>query len=128
MSETRRLFIEALNPLNKIANSIVKKLNYIETSLILEDKDYEHARKYLNKTAMYHSNAYNELDTEQKEQVLQKVWNTLNDVLGNKSIEESDDTEELEQRIYNFLKSNGGILYPLETSAKKLAKAIKNKE
>lgn len=35
MSKTRTLFTEALNPYAKIANSINKKLNYIESSIII---------------------------------------------------------------------------------------------
>ena len=127
MSKTRTLFTEALNPLNKIANSIIKKLNYIESSLILETQDFEKARGYLHKTALFHSNSYDELNEEQQNLVLEKVWNTIHKVLGQKPVEKSDNLEELEAKIYNFLKMNGGILYPLELSAKKLAQAIKEK-
>ena len=37
----RTVLYEALDPLNKIANRIVKKLNYIESSLILKSKNID---------------------------------------------------------------------------------------
>ena len=127
MSKTKELFIEALNPLNRIANSIIKKLNYIESSVILKAKSYEEVQDLLQKTSVYHSNAFDELNEEQQDIVLHKVWNTIHNVLGQKPVEEEVSTKELEAKIYNFLKSNGGIMYPLEISAKKLANAIKQK-
>lgn len=127
MSKTRELFIEALNPLNKIANSIIKKLNYIESSLILKTKSFEEAEDLLQKTAIYHSNAFEELSNENQTAVLQKIWNTIHNILGQKPVEESDNLEDLETKIYNFLKSNGGIMYPLELSSKKLAKILTEK-
>ena len=41
MSKTRTLFTEALNPYAKIANSINKKLNYIESSIIINADSFE---------------------------------------------------------------------------------------
>ena len=128
MSKTQKLFTEALDPLNKIANSIIKKLNYIEMSLIKDAKDMEGIKSYLQKTAIYHSNSFDELPEEKQEIVLNKIWNTVHKILGQEPVEESQSTEELEQKIYDFLKSNGGILYPLETSAKKLAQVITKKD
>lgn len=129
MSKTRKLFIEALNPLNKIANQILKQLNYIESSIIIKSSSFEEAEDFLNKTAHYHSNSFEDLVPEDKNIVLQKIYNRIHSILNSSqpknSVEEADNTENLENKIYNFLKTNGGILYPLETSAKKLAKAIK---
>ena len=50
ISNTRKILTEALNPLTKITNSIVKKLNYIESSLILKAKDFEQAKDFILKT------------------------------------------------------------------------------
>lgn len=122
--KVRSLFTEALNPLTKITNGILKKLNYIESSLILNTKSYEEAKDLLQKTAAYHSNAFDELSPENQEIVTQKLWNTVKKILGPKPVEETSE-DDLEIKIYNFLKTNSGIMFPLETSAKKLADAIR---
>lgn len=127
MSRIRTTLYEALNPLNKIANSILKKLNYVQTSLILQKNTYDEATSLLDLLAGYYSNAYNELTQEQQDSVKQKVYDIIHKKLKSKPIQEEISDEDLEQRIYSYLKSNGGILYPLEISAKKLAQAIKQK-
>lgn len=124
---TKRVILEALNICNKIANSITKKLNYVESSIIL-DGDFESIKNYLYKTAKYHSNAFDELDNDQKQDVLKRVYDNIHSTMRKEYTENSDlSQEELEQRIYNFLKMNGGIMYPLEHSAKRLAQEIKRK-
>lgn len=127
MSKTVELFNEAINPLTKIANGIAKKLNYIESSLILKANSLEDAKDFLSKTAAYHSNAYADLSDEQKENVLEKVWNIIhNSVSKPTDVTENQDNTSLEQKIYEFLKTEGGIIYPSQTYAKKLANYIKN--
>lgn len=128
MSIFKSILTEALNPLNKIANSIIKKLNYIESSMILDTKSVDECKKTLNKLATFHSNAYDELSDEQKQIVLQKIWNTIHTVLTNNVTVEESDSSTLENKIYTFLKLNGGILYPLEKSAKDMAKFINAKD
>ena len=132
MSKTRSLFTEALNPLTKIANGIIKKLNYIESSLIIKSPSYEEAKDFILKTASYHSNHFDDLSDEQQELIALRIYNTIHKILGKptieeKPVEESNNEEELTTKIYNYLRSNGGIMYPLEHSAKKLAKAIIDK-
>lgn len=127
MSRIRTTLYEALNPLNKIANSILKKLNYVQTSLILQKNTYDEASSLLDLLAGYYSNSYGELTQEQQDSVKQKIYDTIHKKLSSKPIQEEISDEDLEQRIYAYLKSNGGILYPLEISAKKLAQAIKQK-
>jgi len=126
MKKIRQVFTEALNPINKIATSIIKKLNYVESHIIIKAKDYTSIKEYLNDTCSYHSNAYNELPPDMQNQVAEQVYDRIHKVLGfNSNItEEADD---LEGKIYDFLRANGGIMYPLELSAKKLADAIRNK-
>lgn len=128
MSKIKSTLLEALNPLNKIANSIIKKLNYIESSMILDAKSMEECKKFLMKISTFHSNSFDELNEEQKNIVLQKIWDTIHSVLGNNVKVEESDTTSLENKIYTFLKLNGGILYPLEKSAKDMAKFINTKE
>ena len=131
MSRMREVLFEALNPLTKIANSIIKKLNYIESSLILKTKTFEEAKDFLQKTATYHSNSFDELSQENQEVVMQKIWNTIHKILGTEepvSESELNDENILEQKIYEFLKANGGILYPLETYSKKLARELTKKD
>lgn len=127
MSRIRTTLYEALNPLNKIANSILKKLNYVQTSLILQKNTYDEASSLLDLLAGYYSNSYGELTQEQQDSVKQKIYDIIHKKLSSKPIQEEISDEDLEQRIYSYLKSNGGILYPLEISAKKLAQAIKQK-
>lgn len=127
MSRIRTTLYEALNPLNKIANSILKKLNYVQTSLILQKNTYDEASSLLDLLAGYYSNSYSELTQEQQDSVKQKIYDTIHKKLSSKPIQEEISDEDLEQRIYTYLKSNGGIMYPLEISAKKLAQAIKQK-
>ena len=129
MSITRQAFMEAINPLSRISNTIIKKLNYIESNMILKAKDYESVKDFLNEIANYHSHSFNELSDEQQEEVTQKVWNYIKKVMSPKEItEDSNNEEQVEQKIYEFLKTTGGILYPLEQSAKKLAHHICSKK
>lgn len=121
----RSALYEALDPLNKIANSIVKKLNYIESSLILKSKSIEDSLSYLDKTASYHSNAYDELTKDQQTAVLNKVWNKIHNILGKSEEEINEETTDLERVIYDYLKSNYWSMYPLEKTAKELAAKIK---
>lgn len=127
MSKIRELFVEALDPTNKIANSIIKKLNYIESSLILKSKNFDDVKSYLDKTASYHSNSYDELGDEHKIAVLQKVWNKIHNILGKSEEELNEENADLQDLIYNYLKTNYWTMYPLEKTAKELADKIKGK-
>lgn len=128
MSKIREAFMEALDPANKIANSIIKKLNYIESSLILKAKNFDDLKTYLDKTASYHSNAYDELDSERQVQVLQKVWNKIHNIMGKTEEELNEESKDLEQIIYDYLKTNFWTIYPLDKTAKELAEKIKEKK
>lgn len=125
MTRIKQVFTEALNPINKVVNSIIKKLNYVESHIILKANDYTSIADYLHDTCGYHSNAYNELPPDMQDQVAEGIYNRIHKILGNKPV--TEDTDNLEQKIYEYLKVNGGIMYPLEMSAKKLADAIRNK-
>ena len=125
MTRIKQVFTEALNPINKVVNSIIKKLNYVESHIILKANDYVSIADYLHDTCGYHSNAYNELPPDMQDQVAEGIYNRIHKILGNKPV--TEDTDNLEQKIYEYLKVNGGIMYPLEMSAKKLADAIRNK-
>lgn len=128
MSKTENLFLEAINPLTKIANSIVKKLNYIETSLILKTTSPEEGRDFLLKTAAYHSNAFDDLDSDKKEQVIVRIWEIIHNTLSTQKETKETENSNLEQKIYEFLKMQGGILYPYESSAKNLAAYLKKED
>lgn len=125
MKRIEKVLTEALNPINKVVNSIIKKLNYVESHIIIKAKDYNNIADYLHDTCGYHSNSYNELPPDMQNQVAEAVYNRIHKILGNTNI--SEDSDNLEQKIYEYLKVNGGIMYPLELSAKKLANAIRNK-
>ena len=121
----RQVITEALNPINKVVNSIIKKLNYVESHIIIKANKYEDIADYLHDTCGYHSNSYNELPPDMQNQVAEAIYNRIHKILGNTAV--TEETDNLEQKIYDFLKTNGGIMYPLELSAKKLANAIRNK-
>ena len=125
MTKIRQVFTEALNPVNKVVNSIIKKLNYVESHIIIKANDYKSIAEYLHDTCGYHSNAYNELPPDMQNQVAEAVYNRIHKILGSTSV--TEDADDLEQKIYDYLKVNGGIMYPLELSAKKLANVIRNK-
>ena len=125
MTKIRQIFTEALNPVNKVVNSIIKKLNYVESHIIIKANDYKSIAEYLHDTCGYHSNAYNELPPDMQNQVAEAVYNRIHKILGSTPV--TEDTDDLEQKIYDYLKVNGGIMYPLELSAKKLANVIRNK-
>ena len=125
MTKIRQIFTEALNPVNKVVNSIIKKLNYVESHIIIKAQDYKSIAEYLHDTCGYHSNAYNELPPDMQDQVAEQVYNRIHKILGNTPV--TEETDNLEGKIYDFLRANGGIMYPLELSAKKLADAIRNK-
>ena len=125
MTKIRQVFTEALNPVNRVVNSIIKKLNYVESHIILKANEYKAIADYLHDTCGYHSNAYNELPPDMQNQVAEAVYNRIHKILGNTPV--TEDTDDLEQKIYDYLKVNGGIMYPLELSAKKLANVIRNK-
>lgn len=126
MSKTQELFIEAINPLTKIANSIVKKLNYIENSLILKANTVDECKDFLLKTAAYHSNAFDDLEQDKKDLVINRIWEIIHNTLTTSP--KMEETTTLEQKIYEYLKTQGGILYPYEDSAKKLANYLTKKE
>lgn len=128
MSELRQALLEALDITNKVANSIIKKLNYIESSLILKSKSFEDSKSFLDKTASYYSNSYDELDNEKQVIVLQKIWNKIHNVLGKSEEELNEESKDLEQIIYDYLKTNYWTMYPLDKTAKDLAEKIKNKK
>ena len=49
MTKIRQVFTEALNPVNKVVNSIIKKLNYVESHIIIKANDgYEIDRIIIN--------------------------------------------------------------------------------
>lgn len=130
MSKTRTLFMEALNPLTRITNSIIKKLNYIESSMILKANKFEDAKDFIVKTGMYHSNSFTDLSEEDQLKVAERIYNTIHKMLTGTQddINEANNQEDLEKRIYDFLKANGGIMYPLDLSAKRLAQELTKKE
>lgn len=128
MSKTRTLFTEALNPYAKIANSINKKLNYIESSIIINADSFEEIKDFLIDICEYHSAIVSELSDEAKREVAQRIYSRIHGILkGKYPVEENNTEAELETKIYNFLKANGGIMYPLEVSAKKLAQELTKK-
>lgn len=129
ISQTKKIFTEALNPLTRITNSIVKRLNYIESSMILKAKDFEQAKDFIMKTGAYHSNSFSDLSEEDQIKVAERVYQIIHKTLSDNqdSFGEANSQDDMEARIYAFLKQNGGIMYPLELSAKKLAQALNKK-
>lgn len=121
MSKTREIILEAINPVTKILNGIVKKMNYIESSIVIHAESYEEVEKYIHEIAAYHSSYFDDLPKEKQEELCKRLYDRLN-IDGKK--EEIDESEDLQERIYEYLKNNGSIMYPMKGSAKKLADAL----
>ena len=60
MSKTREIILEAINPVTKILNGIVKKMNYIESSIVIHAESYEEVKKYIHEIAAYHSSYFDD--------------------------------------------------------------------
>ena len=93
----------------------------------MKSKSFDDVKSYLDKTASYHSNSYDELGDEHKVAVLQKVWNKIHNILGKSEEELNEENADLQDLIYNYLKTNYWTMYPLEKTAKELADKIKGK-
>ena len=128
MSRTREIILEAINPLTKILNGIVKKMNYIESSIVIHADSYEEVKDYIHDISAYHSSYFDDLSTENQEIICKRLYDRLN-IDGKKEVSEDiEDTEDLQTKIYEYLKTNGSIMYPMKTAAKNLADAIKTKK
>lgn len=128
MSAIKESLFEAINPLNKIVNSIMKKLNYIDSSIIINSKSFDEIHDFLMHTAAYHSNRFDDLSQEDKEIIIHKIFNRMHDIVSGKPTENLEEqNDDLEARIYAFLRNTGGLVYPLEKTAKDLANKLRKK-
>lgn len=121
MSRTREIILEAINPVTKILNGIVKKMNYIESSIVIHADSYEEVKDYIRDISAYHSSYFDDLPKDKQEELCLRLYDRLN-IDGKK--EKIDESEDLQEKIYEYLKANGSIMYPMKGSAKKLADAL----
>ena len=126
MSKTREIILEAINPLTKILNGIVKKMNYIESSMVIHADSYEEVKDYIHDISAYHSSYFDDLPADKQEELCRRLYDRLN--IDGKKEEVSEDTEDLQTKIYEYLKANGAIMYPMKSSAEKLANLLKGKK
>ena len=123
MSKTSTILLEAINPLTKILNGIVKKMNYIESSIVIHAESYEEVKDYIYEICAYHSSYFDDLPEDKKEVVSHRLYDRLN--LDGKKEEAIEESEDLQEKIYEYLKTNGSIMYPMKSAAKKLADILR---
>jgi predicted metallopeptidase len=124
MSVTRNALFEALDPLIQVRNKIINSIKPREIRVILGfPKFCNEIYTFLDLICEEYSNKYNKLSDEDKYTVIEDIFNHIRKIYNNTYRENTDN---LEQKIYEFLKFNNGNTYPLESTAKKLADYIKN--
>ena len=124
MSVTRNALFEALDPLIQVRNKIINSIKPREIRVILGfPKFCNEIYTFLDLICEEYSNKYNKLSDEDKYTVIEDIFNHIRKIYNNTPRENTDN---LEQKIYEFLKFNNGNTYPLESTAKKLADYIKN--
>lgn len=124
MSVTRNALFEALDPLIQVRNKIINSIKPREIRVILGfPKFCNEIYTFLDLICEEYSNKYNKLSDEDKYTVTEDIFNHIRKIYNNTPRENTDN---LEQKIYEFLKFNNGNTYPLESTAKKLADYIKN--
>lgn len=126
MSKTREIILEAINPLTKILNGIVKKMNYIESSMVIHADSYEEVKDYIHDISAYHSSYFDDLPKDKQEEVCRRLYDRLN--IDGKKEEVNEEADDLQNKIYEYLKTNGSIMYPMKTAAQNLAAILKNKK
>ncbi len=124
----RELVVEAVKKSTIMANSIVRRMNIAEWKNIsrMENMDAE----YISDLASFHMPTFDDLNDDDKQEVVEKIWNKLKsgekpeEVMEANPEQQALSQSELKQKILDYVKNNGAILYPLESAASNLASAL----
>ena len=121
----RQLVTEALDKNNTIARSIIKKMDHANWKNIAEMDAPNH--NFIKNICVNLSQKFDEADEETQKEIIEKIYNKIHTVKEIPELEENQPTlsqSELKQRIIDYVKTNGAILFPLEQAAEKLAQEL----
>lgn len=128
----RELVTEAIKKSTVMANSIVRRMNVAEWKNISRMAEMD--ADYISDLASFHMPSFDDLKDDEKQEVIEKVWNKLKsgekpeEVLEANPEQEPLSQSELKQKIMDYVKQNGAVLYPLAQAAENLAQALSTKE
>lgn len=129
----RELVVEAIKKSTVMANSIVRRMNVAEWKNISRMAEMD--ADYISDLASFHMPTFDDLKDDEKQEVIEKVWNKLKSGEKPEEVMEANPEEEtplsqseLKQKIMDYVKQNGAVLYPLEQAAEELAKSLSNQK
>ena len=117
----RELVTEAIKKSTVMANSIVRRMNVAEWKNISRMAEMD--ADYISDLASFHMPSFDDLKDDEKQEVIEKVWNKLKsgekpeEVLEANPEQEPLSQSELKQKIMDYVKQNGAVLYPLAQAA-----------
>ena len=126
----RNLVMEAIKKTTVMANSIIRRMNVAEWKNISRMSEMD--ADYISDLASFHMPTFDDLKDDEKQEVIEKVWNKLKSGEKPEEVMEANPEEkplsqsELKQKIMDYVKANGAVLYPLESAAEKLAQELAN--
>lgn len=124
----RELVVEAVKKSTIMANSIVRRMNIAEWKNISRMTEMD--ADYISDLASFHMPTFDDLNDDDKKEVVEKIWNKLKagekpeEVLDEEPEQKPLSQSELKQKIIDYVKENGAVLYPLEDAAEKLSKEL----
>ena len=128
----RDLVVEAVKKSTLIANKVANNLNIAEWKNMSRMQEMD--SNYISDLASFKDIRFDDLGDDEKQEVIEKIWNKVKsgekpaEVLDENPDEKPLDQSELKQKIMDYVKEHGAILYPLESAAEELAGALAAKE
>ena len=126
----RELVVEAVKKSTLAAHSIFNRLQPRELKHIYDMQEMD--GNYISDLAYYYKPGFDEFSDEDKKEIVEKIWNQAKS--GKKPLEENPEEaqslsqSELKQKIMDYVKEHGAVLYPLESAAEDLASALTSEE
>ena len=126
----RELVVEAIKKSTVMANSIIRRMNVAEWKNISRMTEMD--TDYISDLASFHMPTFDDLKDDEKQEVIEKVWNKLKSGEKPEEVVEANPEQtplsqsELKQKIMDYVKQNGAVLYPLEQAAEQLAQELSN--
>lgn len=126
----RELVVEAVKKSTLAAHSIFNRLQPRELKHIYDMQEMD--GNYISDLAYYYKPGFDEFSDEDKQAIIEKIWNQAKS--GKKPLEENPEENqplsqsELKQKIMDYVKEHGAVLYPLESAAEDLATALTSEE
>ena len=126
----RELVVEAVKKSTLAAHSIFNRLQPRELKHIYDMQEMD--GNYISDLAYYYKPGFDEFSDEDKQAIIEKIWNQAKS--GKKPLEENPEENqplsqsELKQKIMDYVKEHGAVLYPLESAAEDLATTLTSEE